>query len=320
MKYPELIRTIKWENDEVRLIQLVGLATGPGKYTRIKNRPVEATIVHQAAGNPLAGEDAPVRLAKFHAAPPKYKHDVNGNLVYRTIKGKKKPWWVGGGRGWPGIGYQFVIPTYPELQDGKIVIYQTHDEDVWSWHTSGAINRRGLGIVLAGCFRSEHDPHSAIAVPRPDPLAITALDALLFEYLLPKHNLKAEEGLYGHFDFGKAACPGDYLEQWVRFKRGESLPDPDETFLDDPDPVPTAKKPVGVVFKTVKERQEALLKLGYDLGKWGADGSWGTASRGALLAFQDNAGLVSDGVWGPKTDAAIVRALAELEDDNGDSD
>lgn len=63
----------------------------------------------------------------------------------------------------------------------------------------------------------------------------------------------------------------------------------------------------------VKELQTALIRLGYDCGKWGADGDFGDATEFAVRAFQDDYSCEVDGVYGPKTHAAMEKALAELD-------
>lgn len=327
-RYPELTEKILWESDEVRLVRLYGLKQGPGHYTNVRNRVIKAVIIHHADSSPKEGQAAPRGIANFHAGQPKYKRDAEGKIVYRKVGGKMKPHWIGGGRGWPGIGYQAVVPTIPELQDGKAVVYQTHDDETWSWHTGASINRNGFGICMAGCFRSEHYPDNPLAQNEPDPIARKALEEVVTQYYLPRFGLKIQTGLKGHFDYGKPACPGDWLEQWVRHMRGEAVPHPEEKYLTDPDPADQGKpakktskktsakkkKPVELQLKTAKERQEALLRLGYDLGPWGADGQWGAASKGALLAFQETEGLKTDGVYGPMTEAALLKALERQGD------
>lgn len=65
----------------------------------------------------------------------------------------------------------------------------------------------------------------------------------------------------------------------------------------------------------VKIMQEALLKLGFDLGKWGCDGDFGDATELAVKAFQKQANIDVDGECGPQTLAALREALSALEDE-----
>jgi len=55
----------------------------------------------------------------------------------------------------------------------------------------------------------------------------------------------------------------------------------------------------------VRQLQERLLELGYDLGR--ADGILGRRTATALASFQRECGLVADGVCGPATMAALRR-------------
>lgn len=51
----------------------------------------------------------------------------------------------------------------------------------------------------------------------------------------------------------------------------------------------------------VKELQSGLIKMGYNLGKLGADGNFGAKTYNAVRAFQKKNKLVADGVFGPKS-------------------
>lgn len=65
----------------------------------------------------------------------------------------------------------------------------------------------------------------------------------------------------------------------------------------------------------VKELQGMLIQLGYDLGKWGADGDFGDATELAVEKFQKNAGIGVDGEVGPQTVEALEKALGSEDGD-----
>ena len=77
---------------------------------------------------------------------------------------------------------------------------------------------------------------------------------------------------------------------------------------------PTGVLQRGEVGADVKAMQEALMGLGYDLGKWGADGEFGKATEKALIEFQTMAGLEADGKFGPSSLTALKAALDRLDD------
>jgi len=63
----------------------------------------------------------------------------------------------------------------------------------------------------------------------------------------------------------------------------------------------------------VKECQAYLVKLGYDIGPCGIDGDYGKATAAAVSAFQAANRMEQDGICGPKTWAALDKAIAEAE-------
>lgn len=66
----------------------------------------------------------------------------------------------------------------------------------------------------------------------------------------------------------------------------------------------------------VREYQEKLQRLGYDLGRWGADGDFGADTYNAVVKFQRDHGLDADGEIGPMTMEAIDQVLdASLHED-----
>jgi hypothetical protein len=96
--------------------------------------------------------------------------------------------------------------------------------------------------------------------------------------------------LFGHYHFGKPACPGYTLTNLIESVNADK---------DWADPKYDLEE--------IDGRQGALKELGYYEGEIG--GAWSTECRYALTQFQTKAGLTPDGVWGPKTNAAVLAAL-----------
>lgn len=62
---------------------------------------------------------------------------------------------------------------------------------------------------------------------------------------------------------------------------------------------PTLRK--GAKGNITKLAQEKLISLGYDLGKYGVDSNFGTATYNAVVKFQKDNGLTPDGIIGQNT-------------------
>lgn len=75
----------------------------------------------------------------------------------------------------------------------------------------------------------------------------------------------------------------------------------------------------GMTGEDVQTMQQMLIELGYDLGKYGADGDFGDCTDLALRAFQAAAGIKPDGECGPITWAALGKAI-EAQGEPGCSD
>ena len=64
----------------------------------------------------------------------------------------------------------------------------------------------------------------------------------------------------------------------------------------------------------MKTLQELLLQLGFNLPKYGADGSFGSETGTAVKAFQGKAGIKADGIYGGETHAALMAAVADHDE------
>jgi len=98
------------------------------------------------------------------------------------------------------------------------------------------------------------------------------------------------------------------------------LPDSMITYTDEPvapvNPEPVGDRELcnGDEGADVKQLQENLIELGYDCGKWGADGEFGDCTEMALEAFQRFSGLKETGVYDAETRAAMEAALDKQDE------
>lgn len=62
----------------------------------------------------------------------------------------------------------------------------------------------------------------------------------------------------------------------------------------------------------VKQMQEGLIKLGYNCGRWGADGDFGDSTEEAVRTFQKVKNLTVDGIFGPNTANTLEGEFAKF--------
>lgn len=290
---PELPAVVEWCGDTAILLRATNMGRGRvSGHVDQKNdgvdfferagRPIEKIIVHSTGSARKNGIEACSHMIQRFTAEP----------VYRSFLGKIVR--VGGGLGWPGVPYTFVVPYRPQVHEGRLAVYRLWDDSWVTWHT-GDHSRRSVSVAVSGHFRSRHD---RARVPHIDPLelAVQALTDLVDNYLLPRFGLSCTD-VYGHFDLGKPACPGDALEAWIRTRRGEEVgwwP-------------PKSGNAMAAAPRSSGARIAALLEIGFDNHDGVDRDDW---MRMAIEAFQSARGLVVDGIWGPHTEAEVRRVLS----------
>ena len=114
-------------------------------------------------------------------------------------------------------------------------------------------------------------------------------------------NIGKKQGYHGRFWTKHGKLP------WVQYAGEVEISEPEKIILGSR----TIRK--GTQGTDVKELQEDLLRLGYQLPRFGADGDCGDETVAAIEAFQTDQGLEVDGVFGPASFEALTAAIRRLD-------
>lgn len=186
-------------------------------------------------------------------------------------------------------GVASISYTWAIRKDGQIVLCNDFKKKVWSQgyrDRDGDENAEFISVMFEGFYRG-----NGVTDPSASDPATEQITAGLALWGASKELWGWKEyDLYGHYHFGKPACPGNTLQAKIEAIRSPTIPSP-------------------LSLLTVSDRQGALKALGYYAGE--LDGLWGPISKGALIRFQTKEKFAADGIWGAKTEAAIIKALKD---------
>lgn len=186
----------KWrfspENPVQKTIQIIDyrdkLPSHPTKrWARRKKNPVKI-IVHQEAG-----EGSLEAVNKYHITASSNNHIAP--------------------EGAPKIAYHYVIrgpfSDEDDKKDGDII--WVNDIESIVWHCKGQ-NQASIGILLEGDFDGKNHIVD-IGDGSPTSNQLISLGEIL-NYLTEQYGILKSE-IYGHCDFGKAACPGYDVYEFI---------------------------------------------------------------------------------------------------------
>jgi hypothetical protein len=184
--------------------------------------------------------------------------------------------------GMPGLSYTVFVE-----KDGKSYLANNVDDKTLSQGDAskpGDENAMYLAICVGGNFSGQ----GYQGTEEPTDAQVDSIHGLWIK-CKELWSLKNNK-LFGHYHFGKPACPGFTITHIIEtYNLDKDWTDP---MFD---------------LSEIEGRQQALAKIA---GYTGAvNGFWSNECRFALTEFQKKAGLEPDGVWGPKTAAAISKAL-----------
>lgn len=121
------------------------------------------------------------------------------------------------------------------------------------------------------------------------------------------NDVASQLGAYKALDSAKAICKEGYFVFDNDGKVVYPIVEEKSTITYCNPAVRTLRK--GDKSEAVVALQTLLIKAGYSVGSYGADGDFGTASDAAVKKFQSEHGLTADGVCGKDTWSALIKAL-----------
>ncbi|MBV2364351.1 N-acetylmuramoyl-L-alanine amidase [Streptomonospora nanhaiensis] len=168
--------------------------------------------------------------------------------------------------GWSDIGYNFLVDVEGTAYEGRGWL-------VIGAHATGH-NTSGIGVCFIG---RDGDATSA---------AKDTIRALYDEAVRKKGGSLSAKG---HRDVGSTSCPGDDLHSWVH--NGMPAGGGSGSGNGEDDMVGLRKGDTG---ERVKYLQVILMKAGFDLPEYGADGHYGDETEKAVLAARKSQGSEQD--------------------------
>lgn len=183
------------------------------------------------------------------------------------------------------------------VDDSNIIQHlPTHES---GWHAGdgywGTGNRNSIGIEI--CVNRDGDFDKAVQNAQ----------GLICD-LMNEHNIPIGR-VVPHQHWTGKNCPTNLLNQWDNFKEG--LRNPIEVGFEKIKEVENMLLKKGTKGAEVKKLQRNLIKLGYNLPKYGADGDFGNETKKAVRKFQRDHDLKVDGLAGPNTLGKINELLNE---------
>jgi hypothetical protein len=256
--------TVEQMEEEIKAAERCGivrdvrheLRKGEGEWPEVKSSDRLGLCLHQNGSNNFKN----------------YK----GTADYHTSKNNH----ITPDRPMPSTCYDIMIPDSP---GPAVVTGNFLDRKYAQAHgTPGDENRHLLAVLVMGGYKG---PGYRGYAEVPSPHQMRNLDKVIawFQHLFGF----GDEGLFGHFNFGKSSCPGYWGMEYLEARRSgiKSLDNPTEW-------------------------QKALKMWNPDaLPKYGVDGDWGGESKYWLCKFQQEMKIKAQGFQDDFTELLLMRAV-----------
>lgn len=165
---------------------------------RIKNKNgneyfrIDGVVYHHSAGN---------ENIDFSDNLQQWEEFCNGITNWHV--------WHPDGPKWPGPAYHVVVPYSSLTHNGKLCCVMMNAMSTMTYHTRGA-NETYIGV----CFQGNMYSSSAPSGIEPSDSQKKLADVMWNEWLKEDFRLDDYQ-LKGHYHFGKPACPGKWLSDFI---------------------------------------------------------------------------------------------------------
>lgn len=232
------------------------MPTGPGSWPKVRASDRCGLVLHQNGSQNFTRPD---RTAGYHTSAQ--NHISPGGM--------------------PTTVYDIMIPNIP----GPPWITADFLDRKYSHGSKnpGDENRHLLAVLVMGGFKG---PGYLGYADEPSAHQLRGLESVV-GWLQHVFGF-GDEGIFGHFHFGKAACPGFWGMAWLENRRASV-----------------------VGLESTRDWQRALLMWNPDaLPKYGVDGDWGGESKYWLRCFQEKMGIKKTGFQDEMTELFLMRAVS----------
>jgi hypothetical protein len=234
---------------------------GPGAWPRVKSSDRVGMVIHQ---NGSANFKRFKDTAAYHVSKDNH---------------------ISPGRGMPTTVYDVMIPD--DDKPARVTAEFLDRKYSQAAANPGDENRHLLAVLVMGGYRGPGYKGYAEA-----PSAHQMHQLEVVTHWMQHTFGFGNEGLFGHFHFGKASCPGYWGMAWLE-----------------------AKRSTVVGLESIKDWQNALLKWNPKaLPKYRADGDWGGESKYWLSEFQKAINIKRTAFQDEITELFLMRAVGWTQD------
>lgn len=264
------------------------ICTGNSRYKAQEHIVPKGVVLH-SIGCPQPNADVLHRTWANNQSKYVVHYMVDDVKILHCMPDNYKCWHIGGPGNSKYLGIEMGEPRQIHYTSGARF---TVSDLATAQNYAKATYKNAVWLIAQLCKKYGWDPYTAVETH----YDITQRKLSNTDHVDPQH---LWNGLGLGYDLAK-------LRKDVAAEMGGSSSAPSTPSTSTSSDHPTLRK--GDRGEAVRTLQQRLIKLGYSLDPYGADGSFGALTEKRVKALQFTSGIVADGIVGPLTWKAIEKA------------